>query len=87
MNQVIKFSAGWCGPCRAMKPHFEKFKAEFKEEIDLFDINVDEDPETAQAYNVRSIPTTVFIKGGKVVHRSVGLMTYDKLKQAVEENF
>ena len=85
MNQVIKFSADWCGPCKAMKPHFEKFKAEFEEEIDLFDINVDEDPETAQAYNVRSIPTTVFFKEGKVVSRSVGLMTYEKLKEEAEK--
>ena len=87
MNQVIKFSASWCGPCKVMKPHFEKFKSEYEGEVEVVDVDVDEDPETAQNFNVRNIPTTLFVKDGEVIHKAVGVLTYDKLKSEVENIF
>ena len=75
MNKVIKFGAPWCGPCRAMKPHFEKFQSEVEGNVEVLDIDVDKDHVEAEKYGVRSIPTTVFIKDDEVVETYRGLMT------------
>jgi len=86
MNKVIKFSAEWCGPCKAMKPQFEKFQEAVKEEgVEIVDLDVDVHHEEASKYGVRSIPFTVFIKDDKVAESHRGMMTTAKLTETFNE--
>jgi thioredoxin 1 len=80
MNKVIKFSAAWCGPCKTMKPIYEKFaEAVSGNGIDVIDLDVDTNSEEAMEYGVRSIPLTVFVKDGKVVDKISGVASTDAL--------
>ena len=86
MNKVIKFSAAWCGPCKAMKPQFEKFQDSFKEEgIEMVDLDVDQNHEEAAKYGVRSIPYTIFIKDDEVKKSLVGMQTAKQLSEVFDE--
>ena len=86
MNKVIKFSANWCQPCKAMKPQFEKFQETLKEEdVEILDLDVDENHEDAAKYDVRSIPYTVFIKDDKVVKALTGMQTASQLSKVFDE--
>jgi thioredoxin 1 len=85
-NQIIKFGAGWCGPCRAMKPHFEKFRGMVEgKEVEVLDVDVDEQSELASQYGVRSIPFTVFVKDGEVKKKATGLLTAEALLSSYNE--
>jgi len=79
---VIDFYADWCGPCQMMKPIFEKIGKEVKG-INFFKANVDESPEIASLYAVRSIPTIVFMKDGKEVERALGVLYEDDFKKKI----
>ena len=80
MNKVIKFSASWCGPCKVMKPQYEKFQDLVKDkEIEVVDLDVDQNHEEASKYGVRSIPVTFFIKNNEVADKISGMATADKL--------
>lgn len=68
---LLDFYADWCGPCRMVSPLVDEI-AEEKSECLVGKINVDEEPELAQAFGVSSIPTLVVMKGGKIVNQSVG---------------
>jgi thioredoxin 1 len=86
MNKVIKFSAAWCGPCKAMKPQFQKFQDSLKEEgVEMVDLDVDQNHEEASKYGVRSIPYTIFIKDDKVAKSLVGMQTAAQLTEAFNE--
>jgi thioredoxin 1 len=89
MNKVIKFSAAWCGPCKAMKPQFEKFQDSLDEKevegIELVDLDVDQNHEEASKYGVRSIPFTIFIKNDEVKKSLSGMQTASQLKEAFTE--
>lgn len=88
MNQVIKFSAEWCGPCRAMKPQFEKFQESVKDTgVEVIDADVDKEHELAEKYGVRSIPYTVFVKDGKIEESFRGVQTADVLTKTFNEVF
>ena len=80
-NIVLKFSADWCGPCRALKPKFDELKSE-NEGIDFLDADVDEEGELASQYGVRSIPAVFFIKDGEVKTQMLG----NKDKQDYQEH-
>ena len=71
-NVLIDFYADWCGPCRMLAPVIEEVKAETADYLKVVKINVDDNPEIASQYGVRSIPTLVFVKDGKVVNQAVG---------------
>jgi len=74
MNKVIKFSAAWCGPCKTMKPMYEKFAESVSGSgIDVIDLDVDANSDEAMKYGVRSIPLTVFVKDGEVVDKISGI--------------
>lgn len=75
---LLDFWAPWCGPCRMLSPTVDAI-AEERADIKVGKINVDEQPELAQAFKVMSIPMLVVMKGGKAVASSVGV----KSKQAV----
>lgn len=68
---LLDFYADWCGPCRMVAPIVHEI-AEEREDIVVGKINVDEQPELAQAFGVMSIPTLVVMKNGEVVNQAMG---------------
>lgn len=82
---MIDFWAGWCGPCRQMAPSVELASEEFADRLLVAKANVDENPELSARYNVRSIPTIVFFKGGQVVDRHSGSMSRTGLWEKIDE--
>ena len=85
--EVIDFYADWCGPCKAMAPAVNSLIQEFEgnESVEIKKINVDEDPTTTQKYEIRGIPTLVFLKDGEVAHRVSGVQTKEKISAMIGE--
>lgn len=70
---LIDFWAAWCGPCKMVAPIIEEVAMETQDIAIVGKVNVDEEPELAQAFNVQSIPTLVVMKDGKIVESVVGV--------------
>lgn len=75
---IVDFWAAWCGPCKMLSPVVDQL-AEELEGVKVGKINIDEQMELAEKYNVSSIPCVVAFKNGKEVNRSVGLVPKQKL--------
>lgn len=87
MKSVKRFSAVWCGPCRAYGPIFEKVSKnpEFKD-ITFESVDVDDNEELAAKYKVTRIPTTVFVNdAGEEVNRLLGLISEEDLTAAIRK--
>ena len=69
---LVDLWAPWCGPCRMLGPVIAEIAAEYKEQIKVCKINVDDAPELARAFNAMSIPMLVYIREGKVIRSKVG---------------
>lgn len=69
---MLDFWAVWCGPCRMIAPHVEEMSKEFNDRAVIGKVDVDSNPEISSNYNIRNIPTVLFLKGGKVVDKQVG---------------
>ena len=83
---LVDFWATWCGPCRMQAPILEKLSEELSEdELKILKIDVDENPETARAFGIMSIPTLLFKKDGQVVKQVAGVHTTDQIKAIVAE--
>jgi thioredoxin 2 len=82
---LIDFWAEWCGPCRMMAPEFQKAAAAIEPRARLVKLNVDEEPEVASRFNVRSIPTLVLALHGRELARSAGARSVAQLVQWVEQ--
>jgi thioredoxin 1 len=75
----LDFWAEWCGPCKMLTPTFERLAAKYGEQVTFAKINVDELPDLANQFAVRSIPTLVLLQEGNVVERLVGLRSEQEL--------
>jgi len=82
---VVDFCAGWCGPCKMIAPIVEELAKEYAGKVKFGKLDVDENPKTATAYGVMSIPTLVFLKGGRVIGQSVGVASKADLRRKIEE--
>ena len=83
---LVDFGATWCGPCRMQAPILEKLSEELSEdELKILKIDVDENPETARAFGIMSIPTLLFKKDGQVVKQVAGVHTAAQIKAIVAE--
>lgn len=77
---LLDFYADWCGPCKMVAPTVHAIAEEHSEYL-VGKVNVDDDPELAQAFDIVSIPTLVVMKGGKVASTAVGVRTKDQILQ------
>lgn len=81
---MLDFWASWCGPCQMLLPIVESLAEEVSDKYKICKINVDEQPELAQQFDVMSIPTLVIMKSGKLVKRSVGGKSKEQLIEMLE---
>ena len=69
---VVDFWAEWCGPCKMIGPSLEEISNEMAGKVKIAKVNIDENPEIAAQYGIRSIPTLMIFKGGQVADMKVG---------------
>ncbi len=81
--ELIDFYADWCGPCQMMKPVVEEFAASHPG-IKVRSVNIDEEDELAEQYEVSTIPCFVVLKDGKEIRREVGVLSLKKLEKLME---
>ncbi|MFZ5569394.1 MAG: thioredoxin [Thermodesulfobacteriota bacterium] len=82
---LVDFWAPWCGPCRAMAPVLEDLSKSFGDKIKIMKCNVDDNPVTPAKFEIKSIPTLIFFKDGKVFEQIVGITTKSKLEETIKK--
>jgi thioredoxin 1 len=83
---LVDFWAEWCAPCKMIAPIVEELAVEYKGRLKVGKVDVDQNPKTATAYGIMSIPTLIFFKKGKVMDQVVGVLNKSGLKHKIEEN-
>lgn len=84
---LVDFWAPWCGPCQMMGPIMEELASEYDaSKIKIAKLNVDDNPATAGAYQVMSIPTFIIFKNGKVADKMSGGVSKQKMKEFIDRN-
>ena len=76
---LIDFWATWCGPCRLIAPYVEEMATEFEGQAKICKLDVDNNQKTAMQFGIRSIPTVLIFKGGKVVDTIIGAVPKHQL--------
>jgi thioredoxin 1 len=82
---IVDFHATWCGPCKLMKPTFEKLTTENTSEVQMYTMDVDLNREIAISLGIRSVPTIKIFNGGEVVETKVGVLSEGQIKGLVTE--
>lgn len=83
---LVDFFADWCGPCKMQAPILEDLKKRIGETGGIIKIDVDKNPNVASQYQVRSVPTLILFKGGKIKWRQSGVFQANELERLVKEN-
>ena len=81
--QVVDFFATWCGPRKMLAPVFEQV-AEANPDVHFYKVDIDEEIGLAQKYQVMSVPTLLFIKDGKIIDKSVGVVPAKQLEDMIQ---
>lgn len=84
---VLDVYAQWCGPCQLMSPQLEQVAQKLGDKVRILKVDSDEDPEVADALQVRGLPTILFIRDMSVVMRAEGALMADELHQLIDHHF
>ena len=76
---LVDFWAPWCGPCRMMGPVIDEIAAEYGDRLKVGKLNVDENPNTANKYQIMSIPTLLLFENGQVINKMIGFRPKQEL--------
>jgi thioredoxin len=82
---MVEFHGVWCGPCRLMKPIFEKIAKENTSDVQMYTMDIDENKEAAISLGIRSIPTVKMFNSGEVVETKVGLLNEGQINNLLTE--
>jgi thioredoxin 1 len=80
---LVDFWADWCGPCKMIAPTIEEFAVEYEGKLKVTKMDVDQNPRTAMQYGIRSIPTLLIFKDGKIVEQIVGAVPKRSLMEKI----
>jgi thioredoxin 1 len=83
---MVDFWANWCGPCKMIGPIVEELAKEYAGKMKIGKLDVDNNPKSASAYGIMSIPSLIFVKNGKVMDQVTGALNKAALKKKIEEN-
>jgi len=86
MPVLVDFWAGWCMPCRVMAPVIEELARDYAGKAMFAKVNVDENPEVSQRYDIMSIPQFIIFKNGKPIERIVGAVGREPLEEALKKH-
>jgi thioredoxin len=84
---ILDFYATWCRPCKMLAPHLQTIQNKFKGKLIVYRIDVDQQPELAQRFNVQAMPTIVFIPNATSYKSELGYREYDELEKMVKGYF
>ncbi len=82
---LVDFWAVWCGPCKAIAPTVEELAKQYKGKVKVAKMDVDEHQQVPQQYGIRSIPTLLVFKGGRVIDTIVGAVPKSKLEDSLKK--
>lgn len=83
---LVDFFAEWCGPCKTMSPILKDVAQKLEGKVKIIKVDIDKNPQAANALNVRGVPTFILFKNGEVKWRQSGAMPATVLEQAVTQN-
>ena len=83
---LLDFWAEWCGPCKMIAPLLDEVAGKYEDKLDVVKLNVDENPNVAQKFGIRSIPTLILFKDGAVQAQLMGAMPLRQLEEFLDTN-
>lgn len=83
---IVDFWATWCGPCKMIAPILDQLAIEYQGKVKVTKLDVDANIKTGSRFNVRSIPTLLFFKGGKVVDQIIGAVPRTHIEKKLQQH-
>jgi thioredoxin 1 len=82
---IVDFWAPWCGPCRMLAPVLDKIAKTYEGEVNILKVNTDENQDLVAEFGIRSIPTILYMKNGKVIDKTMGAAGESFFEEKIKE--